>query len=329
MHPATLALIVTALTVAGFSLYACWHGMRILSRWDLASGSELQLELERRTYLISTIMTWGLIFQLLSLFLFIYTADALHGQFTGAMCAAGTLNVSRFGYPLLLLKVVDFILAGVWLLLNHADSKGYDYPLIKVKYELLNLLTPLLVLEACLLVAYFSGVRPDVITSCCGSLFSHETRSFGGELAALPPTPMRMAFFASIGLTVVSAFYFRRSGRGGGLFAALGTLTFPVATAALVSVICLYIYELPSHHCPFCLLQAEYHHIGYLYYVALLGGAVSSLACGLLIPFRGFGSMTAIIPTLQKRLALAAMVCYLLLAIVAAWQILASNLELG
>ena len=50
-------------------------------------------------------MIYALAFEILSLFLFIYTADDLHRLFVGAMCAAGTLYVNAFGYPALMLKV--------------------------------------------------------------------------------------------------------------------------------------------------------------------------------------------------------------------------------
>ena len=44
------------------------------------------------------------------------------------MCAAGTLNVNAYGYPALILKVVNAVLAGQWLILNHADNRVPDYP---------------------------------------------------------------------------------------------------------------------------------------------------------------------------------------------------------
>jgi hypothetical protein len=73
-------------------------GVRILISWNIKSGSELQLGLERQTYLVSTILSYTFVFQILSLFLYIYTADNLHNLFVGAMCAAGTLNVNEYGY---------------------------------------------------------------------------------------------------------------------------------------------------------------------------------------------------------------------------------------
>lgn len=329
LQPAVLALLLIALLVSGMGIYAGYYGMRIQSRWDPASGSEGQLELERRTYLISTIMSYILSFELMSLFLFIYTADDLHPLFTGAMCAAGTLAVNSFGYPALLFKVVNFLLAGVWLIINHADNRGYDYPLIKVKYELLNLVVPLLVLESVLLFAYFAGVKPDVITSCCGSLFSQGSSSFSGDLASIPHLPMQIAFFTGMALTGISGLIFYMWGRAGYLFSAAASVTFLIAIVSILSFICLYFYELPTHHCPFCLLQKEYGYIGYVLYATLFGGAVAGIGTGVLMPFRQVGSLTRIIPAVQRRLTVVTLACFLLFTLITAWEMIFSALTLG
>ena len=201
LHPAVLALFVASLLTGCMVLYAGWYGARILLQWEIGSGSERQLELERRTYLISTLLSVAFALQLLSLFLFVFTADRLHGMFSGAMCAAGTLNVNGFGYPVLILKIVTFLLAGLWLVVNHADTRGYDYPLIKPKYALLLVLGPLVLVEGYLQYRYFAGLHPDVITSCCGSLFSQGQKGIGGDLAALPAGPMEVAFFGGMAAT--------------------------------------------------------------------------------------------------------------------------------
>jgi len=329
LQPAALALLLIALLVSGMGVYAGYYGMRILGRWDPVSGSEGQLELERRTYLISTIMSYILSFELMSLFLFIYTADDIHPLFTGAMCAAGTLAVNSFGYPALLLKIVNFLLAGVWLIVNHADSRGYDYPLIRVKYELLNLVVPLLVLESVLLFAYFAGVKPDIITSCCGSLFSHESGSFSGDLASLPHLPMQIVFFTGMALTAATGLLFYLKDRAGYQFSIASTVTFLISAASVVSFICLYFYELPTHHCPFCLLQKEYGYIGYVLYATLFGGAVAGIGTGVLMPLRMTGSLARIIPGIQRRLALITLVCYLLFTLIVVWKMIFSPLKLG
>jgi len=329
LQPAVLALLLIALLVAGMGIYAGFYGMRILSRWDPTSGSEGQLELERRTYLISTIMSYILSFELMSLFLFIYTADDIHILFTGAMCAAGTLAVNSFGYPALLLKMVNFLLAGVWLIVNYVDNKGYDYPLIKTKYELLNVVVVLLVQESVLLLAYFSGVKPDVITSCCGSLFSHESTNLSGDLASLPHLPMQIAFFTGMAATAVSGIIFYLRGRIGYLFSLAATATFLIAATSVVSFICLYFYELPTHHCPFCLLQKEYGFIGYVLYATLFSGAVAGIGTGVLMPFRKIGSLIRIIPAIQRRLTLVTLIFYLLFTLIVSWKMVFSALKLG
>ena len=99
LHPAVIALLTGSLLVGLMVAYAAFWGWRIIDGWDLQSGSERQIALEKKTYLVSTLMTYAFGFQVLSFFLFVYVADDLHRLFVGAMCAAGTLNVNEYGYP--------------------------------------------------------------------------------------------------------------------------------------------------------------------------------------------------------------------------------------
>ena len=328
LQPAALALIVAALLTGFMVCYAGWYGVLILLKWNIQSGSELQLSLERRTYLISAIVNFALVCELLSLLLFIYTADDLHSLFTGAMCAAGTLHANGYGYPLLAFKIVNFLLAGLWLIINYADTRGYDYPLIKVKYGLLLAMVPLLLLEGFFLIAYFAGLHADVITSCCGSLFSFDRPGMGGDLAGLPGRPMATAFYCCMAATVACGIIVIYKERWGYLFAVLNSMGFVLALASLVSFFCLYIYELPTHHCPFCILQSQYGYVGYLLYGCLLGAGVAGLGVGGLTALRGRGSMAAVIPPLQRRLAAAALVLYLIFTLAVSWPVLFSSFRL-
>ena len=328
-HPAILALSIASLLTCLMLIYAARYGTRILDKWDLHSGSELQLDLERRTYLISVILSYTLVFQILSLFLYIFTADNLHSQFTGAMCAAGSLAVNSYGYPVLILKIVNCLLAGVWLIINHVDTRGYDYPLIKTKYGLLNILAPLILLEAVFQFMYFFNLKSDVITSCCGSLFSTDKHSFAGEIAGLPNGPMQLAFFAAMALTLASGAFFYLKGKSGYFFSFFSSLAFVVAATSLVSFICLYFYELPSHHCPFCILQKEYGYVGYALYATLLGGAVGGLGVGALTPFSACGSLSKTIPSVQRILTVGTLVLYLLFTLIVSWRMLFTSFRLG
>ncbi|MCD8478146.1 MAG: hypothetical protein LRY68_09925, partial [Sulfurospirillum sp.] len=37
------------------------------------------------------------------------------------------------------------------------------------------------------------------------------------------------------------------------------------AIVSLILFFSTYVYELPTHHCPFCLLQSDYYGVGYFY----------------------------------------------------------------
>ena len=213
-HPSILALYVASILISFMVLYSALYGLQILRKWDIQSGSEGQLILERKTYLISTLLTYAFGFELLSLFLFIFTVDRLHTFFVGAMCAAGTLYVNGFGYPALILKMINFLLAGLWLILNYADNRGYDYPLIRTKYLLLLNLGPLILIEMALQANYFLRLHPNIITSCCGSLFSVGEQGFTSEVVGLPSGPMKIAFYLAMTWTIASALYFYRKNKG-------------------------------------------------------------------------------------------------------------------
>lgn len=327
LHPAIIALLAASILITSLVLYALWYGVQILRSWDLLSGSSLQLDLERRTYLISTVLAYVFGFQLASLFLLIYTADSLSTLFTGAMCAAGTFNANAYGYPLLVLKVLNFLLAGLWLTVNHADNRAYDYPLIRKKYGLLLLLAPFIALETFLQTRYFLGLRPDVITSCCGSLFSVNSSGVAADLAALPAIPLQYAFTGIMAATVALGVAVAVTGRGGYAFSFAAAMAFIIGIASLIAFISPAIYELPTHHCPFCVLQKEYGYIGYLFYAALLGGAVTGMGVGILMPFRSIPSLVVIIPSLQRKLAFLSVIFYSSASLLTLVTVFRSNLR--
>lgn len=328
LHPAIISLLAGSLLISGMLVYASFHGLRILKSWNIHSGSELQLGLERRTYLISTLMTNAMAFQLLSLFLFIYTADHMAPLFVGAMCAAGTLKVNFWGYPTLLLKIINWLLAGVWLIMNTTDNRGYDYPLIRKKYTLLILMTPLILLEAVTQAAYFLQMQPAIITSCCGTLFTSDAEGVTAGIVALPLTPVAIAFTIGLVLTFSVGIYTCLKGKLATLFSVLSLFTFVVSAIALISFISLYFYELPTHHCPFCLLQREYGYIGYAIYFTLLGGAVGGLGGAVVMPFRGTASLAEAVPRIQRRLALMAVISFGVFTAIVVSGIALSNLKL-
>lgn len=329
IHPAVIALSVGSILVSVMLMIASAFGISILRRWNITSGSELQLILERKTYLISTLMTYALWFQLASFFLFIFTVDHLHGLFVGAMCAAGTLNINGYGYPALIMKIITSVFAGIWIIVNYTDNRAHDYPLVKKKYGMLLVLTPFVLSETLLQGMYFAGMRADIITSCCGSLFSTGENSVASELASLPSIPLKIAFYTGlVFISIVGIFSLHRRGEERILFSLMTVVMFLISLASLVSFLSSYIYELPTHHCPFCMLQKEFGYIGYAFYLSLFCGTVTGAGAGMLEPFRKIESLSDILPRIQRKLIIAAIFSFLIFGVAATYSMLASPLVL-
>lgn len=328
-HPGILALLLGSGLISAMLCYSAYHGMRIIRHWDIHSGSERQLELERRTYLVSTVMTYALGFQILSLFLFIYTADTLSPLFVGAMCAAGSLKVNSFGYPALIGKIVNCLLAGLWLIVNATDNKAHDYPLIRTKYWLLLVITPLVLAESFMQAGYLLSLRPNIITSCCALVFSTESKTILSDLLSLPPSWSQIAFISSMIVTLALGLSVYLKNKGVLLFSLASLLHFLLSISALISFISTYIYELPTHHCPFCLLHQEYGYIGYPMYGAMLVSVVSGMGTGVIHPFRTVASLRQVVPRIQKRFALVSGIATLIFALITGYGILFSSLKMA
>jgi hypothetical protein len=323
LYPGILALLLGAALVLLLLLYAAGNGLLILRRWDLTSSSELQLGLERRTCLISTLVHYALGFQALSLLLFVYTVDSLHPLFVGAMCATGTLNANPVGWNVLLVKLAGFFLAGLWVVVNHYDQQAEDYPLVKIKYRLLLLLVPLVLLDGYWQLGYFLGLRPEIITSCCGSLFSAEGSGVASTMATLPLVPMIWIFYLWTALLAIllGTCFWLRGLLVRGLLAVAGGGCLVVGLASVISFISVYYYQLPTHHCPFDLAQAGYNFIGYPLYLTLFGAVFCALVPFLLGWLGHYGSLATVLPGRERNWLIAALVFLLGLLMIVSWPL--------
>ena len=66
------------------------------------------------------------------------------------------------------------------------------------------------------------------------------------------------------------------------IFALLNVTFIVISLITLITFFGTYIYELPSHHCPFCFLQSDYYYIGYIIYLTLFVGTFYGLSIGLI-----------------------------------------------
>ncbi|MBU1427146.1 MAG: hypothetical protein KKH12_14530 [Gammaproteobacteria bacterium] len=327
-QPAIIALLLASAVSVLMLAAATPYAWQLVRRWDIASGSELQLVLERRTYLMSTVLTFVFATQLVALLLFVFNADKMAVMFVGAMCAVGTLNANAYGFPALLAQIAVFFMAAVWLVLNHADSRAYDYPLVRVKYRLLMGILPFVLLAFVLQLLYFLNLKADIITSCCGSLFSSDAQTLVSDASALPPQQGLWLFYSALLTVIAVAVLHARKLRAAYIVAAASAAAFVAALTGILSFVSLYVYEHPHHHCPFCLLKPEYDYQGYWLYLPLFAATAAGLGVGAIQPFARVPSLAAVVPQMSRRLAWIAALGFAFFTVVATFMVVNSNLIL-
>jgi hypothetical protein len=113
-----------------------------------------------------------------------------------------------------------------------------------------------------------------------------------------------------------------------GLYGALSVEFFVVAITAVVSVLSLYVYEHPHHHCPFCLLKREYGYFGFFLYAPLFLGTALGLAAGVLGVLQTPESLRDEMPIFLQRLVIFSAAGFEVFGMLALWIIWSSRLIL-
>lgn len=336
-HPPVLALLLASALSSGLVIWASVFARRLLGSWDLSSGSEAQLRLERQTYLVSTLLAFVMAVELASLVLFVFNADRMAVMFVGAMCAVGTLNASIYGFPALFAKIAVFFAAGLWLAVNHADSKGRDYPLVRIKYRLQLGVAPLVLLAAALQLAYFLDLKADTITSCCGKMFTLEKAGIAGEMVGIGEWTAMILLYSTLAVVLAAGMaangamaWMRIAWRNAALitYGAGSVILLGIALTAVVSAVSLYVYEHPHHHCPFCLLKREYGYFGFLLYAPLFAGTSLGFSASFLGAVCRKSSLQTVLPVMLRRFVHLSMASFTVFGALSAWAIISSKLVL-
>jgi hypothetical protein len=284
----SIALVVCGSVVFFLMSFAARSAIRVLFYWDPDSDSSRQIRLENEIWLTSTLVEYALAVQVISLIVFVLAADHYSQSIVGAMCATGSLLANDFGIPALLVKIGGVFFYGFWIVLHQLDIRSEKYPLVRIKYVYLLLLIPLLLLDLTLAVLYIAGLEPDIITSCCAVVFG-ETVGGGTNLLAGISHGTGLALFYGTALLLIVF------GLGAPLqwrpwsslvFSVAWLWFFLLALMIVTTEFSSYIYAMPFHKCPFCILKPEYNYIGFLLYAALFAGAFFGMSVVVVEPLR-------------------------------------------
>lgn len=251
----------------------------LLRRWNFDAFTTEQFALENRSYLVMTIIFFVMLLKVVLLPYFVYTIDNLSDLIPGAMCGAGVVKANEYGNPLLSLKIIILFLSGLWLSMNSIDLKEKNYPYLKLKSWFFILIFLLLSSEFILDILYFTHIETTNPVSCCSVIFGQTGGSnelpFGLDITKL--LILFYLLFALVVLTTLSDL---------AVMSIIASLLFGViAYYAVVYFFGTYIYELPTHLCPFCMLQDHYYYVGYLLWGLLMLGVFLTIDAAVMQSF--------------------------------------------
>jgi len=277
LTPEIIAIYILDIIFLAFAFFAFIISVKIVRYWDIDSTDEQQYELEKKAILVATIIKYIFVLKIPLFIFFAFTSDKISDVITGAMCAAGVVNSVSFGLELFVFKILNLYVFGFWIALHVKDMKDEKLRFTKLKFYIFIVAFVLLVIEILYEISFFNSLDVDKIVSCCGTLFSAASSSALSIIFEIP-NQITVAIFYTLFFLLVIAYFLKKEW----LFLVSNTIFFIVSIISLILFFGTYIYELPTHHCPFCFLQKEYHYIGYIIYITLFIGTFSGISGSIL-----------------------------------------------
>jgi len=314
----SIALVICGIVVLFMMGFAARSAIRVLLYWDPDSDSSRQIRLENEIWLTSTLVEYALAVQVICLIVFVLAADHYSQSIVGAMCATGSLLANDFGIPALIVKIGGVFFYGFWIVLHQLDIRSEKYPLVRIKYIYLLLLLPLLLVDLTLSVLYIAALEPDIITSCCAVVFGETTGGGTNLLAGISHETSLVMFYATALLLIAFGLSAALRWRPWGslVFSVAWLWFFLLALMVVTTEFSSYIYAMPFHKCPFCILKPEYNYIGFIIYVALFAGAFFGMSVVVVEPLRlKNGSGIEVSGFQQKALYLSLMLLVIFIAL--------------
>lgn len=273
--PEVLALYILNTLFVAFASISFVLSIQIILRWDFDATTPLQYSLEKKSYLGSTIIKYMFYIKLPLFMFFIFTLDKLSFILPGAMCGAGVVNSSDYATILFFLKIINLYLFAYWIVLDAQDMMDEMHRRLKKKFIIFTLLFVLLLIEVSLEILMFSSIDVKSVVDCCGEIFSNNDDTYLSYVLNLSPALLLTLFYTNFVLMLLAGF--KKSSH---LFSFFNLFFILTSMVSLIAFFGTYIYELPTHHCPFCFLQYEYKYVGYFLYGFLFVGTFNGLVVG-------------------------------------------------
>jgi hypothetical protein len=322
----SIALLTCSAVTLFLGLIGCRTGLRILRHWDMASDSELQIRLEEEIWLSATLVQFGLIIAFFGALMLIFAANHYATILKGAMCATGALMANPYGIPALICKILAIFFCSLWIVLHRLDVSSPDYPLVRVKYVLLIILLPLFIGDTFFLSLYLLNLEPEIITSCCGVIFSQQAID-GYNLLGIRPVPELLVEYGVITALLVILNMITLVGKnnrfrtGLVLISSLFWCLFYIVSLVVITIVVSpYVYGMPHHRCPFDLLQYPYSWIGFPLYLFLHVAVLSGLSSSVAWLVRKKKGLAEIAFRTHQQASLLSLICLFLFLVLAAWE---------
>jgi len=299
--PEVFVNLILDTLIAIFMTIGAFNSFKIARGWRSGSGSQQQYKLEKRAYLVSTITKYVILLKLPLLIFFIYTNDKMATVLTGAMCAAGSINSTVYGSYLLYAKVFNIFLFSLWVIANHYDSKQKELPFMVWKFRLIIFISIAIIFELALAYTHFMSIDPTAVVSCCSAIYSSTGESIIAKIDG--------AYWFFLFITAYLFLLIAHLKKSANAISALNIAYFLSAIASLTNFVSTYVYELPTHKCPFCILQADYYYVGYLFYITLFTGVSVGGTLWLIKKIKGD------FPTSLSKISFIANTLYLMLSV--------------
>lgn len=246
-----------------YFIFVLMVSLKLLKQFDKTVYNEKQFNIEKKIYLINGYINVLLVVKIILFFQYFFIMDQISQFIPGAMCAIGSHNAFTPSYCLIFLKILVLFLSFYWIVVHRVDIKYPILPYTKIKLIFTIVICVAIFCEIIFEIVVFYYIDPNKIVSCCGTLFSED-----GKLPGILGMRREILIVAHFFIYFV-AYIFRDKKF---VFAILSVLFFAISIVLLIVFHSSYIYQEPSHRCPFCILQKDYYYIGYFIYFILLVG---------------------------------------------------------